>query len=72
MKKLKKPILAVNTVEASKRIGCSESLLRKMRAEGTGPNYCRIGSDDSKKKKIVYPIKNLREYLEKNLVKTAG
>ena len=54
--------LAVNTVDAAKSLGCSEALLRKMRGEGIGPAYSKLG------KKIVYPVIELKKYLNDNLV----
>lgn len=29
--------------QAAQRLGCSVALLRKMRRNGTGPTFCRIG-----------------------------
>ena len=53
----------LNTIQASKHIGVSESLLRKFRQEGGGPKYCKIGS------KVVYRIQDLEDFLEDCLVR---
>ena len=53
----------LNTIQASKYIGVSESLLRKFRQEGGGPKYCKIGS------KVVYRIQDLEDFLEDCLVR---
>ena len=55
--------LALNTNQAGRYLGISESLLRKFRQEGGGPRYCKIGS------KVVYRIQDLEGFLEKCLVK---
>ena len=59
---LKSECAGLNTTQASRYIGVSESLLRKFRQEGSGPKYCKIGS------KVVYRIQDLEEFLEKSLV----
>lgn len=53
---------ALNTEEAARFIGVSEALLRKMRSQGNGPNYAMLNS------KIVYPVTELKSFLEKNLI----
>jgi hypothetical protein len=53
---------ALNTANAAHFIGVSEALLRKMRAEGNGPSYATVN------KKIVYPVPELKKFLEKHLV----
>jgi hypothetical protein len=55
-------VFAVNTPTAAKFIGCSEALLRKLRALGNGPSFSKVGS------KIVYPIYELKKYIKSNLV----
>ena len=57
------PTLAMNSANAAILLGISEPFLRKMRGEGTGPNYVKIG------KKIVYRIEDLKAFLAANLVK---
>ena len=54
---------ALNTVDAAHYIGVSEALLRKMRSDGNGPNFAKINT------KIVYPIPELKNFLNKNLIK---
>ena len=56
-----KPI-SVNTTKAAEYIGVSESLLRKMRGDGRGPKFSRIG------KKVVYPVSLLKKYVKSQLV----
>lgn len=58
--------LAVNTSAAAKILGCSEGLLRKFRSVGDGPVYAKLGF------KIVYPLTELKRYLEENLVGSGG
>ncbi|WDP92309.1 MAG: helix-turn-helix domain-containing protein [Desulfobacter sp.] len=69
MKKVKKSLspFGLNTNDAAKFLGCSEALLRKMRGQGTGPAYSKLGG-----KKISYPVPELKKFMKDNLVKTAG
>jgi transposase-like protein len=53
---------SVNTADAARYIGVSESLLRKMRTVGNGPNYSKVNQ------KVVYPLSELKKFVEKNLV----
>ena len=53
---------ALSTPEAAKFLGCSSSLLRKMRGVGEGPEYAKLN------RKVVYPVQKLRDYLEKQIV----
>lgn len=52
---------SVSEQEASKLIGLSKSTLRAWRSQGRGPAYCRLG------RRIVYPLKGLEQFLERNL-----
>lgn len=53
---------ALDTLNAARFCGISEALMRKLRGQGNGPNYSKVNS------KIVYPISELKKFLEKNLV----
>ncbi len=57
---------AVNTADAARYIGVSEALLRKMRTEGNGPIFSKVNT------KIVYPISELKKFIEKNLIGGGG
>ena len=52
----------MNTSKAARYCGVSEGLLRKMRQNGDGPRYCKIGA------KVVYRKTDLDEYLDGCLV----
>lgn len=62
VKKVEVEQAALSTPEAAKFLGCSPSLLRKMRSEGEGPEYAKLN------RKVVYPVQKLREYLESSIV----
>ena len=62
-KTLKSECAGLNTTQAGKYIGVSESLLRKFRQDGDGPKYCKIGA------KVIYRIEDLEDFLEKCLVR---
>ena len=55
----KNSTLAYNTKQASKIICMRESHLRKLRQEGGGPKYCKVG------RKVLYRIKDLEEFMKK-------
>ena len=48
---------------ASKLLGCSVALLRRMRFEGRGPKFTRIG------RLVRYPEDWLHQYIEENAVR---
>ncbi len=48
--------------EAAKLLGCSVALLRRMRREGRGPKFTRIG------RLVRYPEEWLCQYIEENAV----
>ncbi len=48
--------------EAAKLLGCSVALLRRMRREGRGPQFTRIG------RLVRYPEDWLYQYIEENAV----
>ena len=50
--------VALNTSDAARYLGASEAMMRKMRADGSGPPYKRIG------RKIVYLRKDLKSWIE--------
>ena len=51
---------ALNTESSGIYLGVSGSLLRKLREEGIGPRFCRIGT------RVVYRVSDLDEFLEKS------
>lgn len=53
-------IIALDTENAAKAIGVSAAMMKKMRSEGTGPMYSRVGT------KCVYLVKRLESYLINN------
>lgn len=54
--------IAVDTVNAARAIGVSESMMRKMKSQGTGPKPSMVG------KKVVYLVSELKRFLQENLV----
>jgi predicted transcriptional regulator len=54
--------IALNTHDAAKYLGVSESLLNKLRQTGDEPRFCRIG------KKVVYETKELKRFLKSKRV----
>ena len=48
----------VTTVEAARVLGLSESTLAKMRLNGNGPVYCKLG------RRVVYRITDLEQWLQ--------
>ena len=55
--------VAINTNSAGPYLGISGALLRKMREEGRGPKFCKIGS------RIVYRIEDLDLFLNQSVSK---
>jgi excisionase family DNA binding protein len=49
---------AITTAEAARFLGLSESTLAKMRLNGNGPVYCKLG------RRVVYRQPDLEEWLE--------
>lgn len=61
----------LTTPEAAEYSGISASKLSKLRQQGTGCNYVRIG--DSKTKAVVrYRRSDLERWMEQNMIKTIG
>lgn len=60
MEKVKKKLnpIALNSSDAARYIGCSEAMLRKMRADGGGPEHRKIGT------KYVYLRRDLKSWLD--------
>lgn len=58
-------IIALDTEHAAKAIAVSAAMLKKMRSEGTGPKYSKVGT------KVVYLVKSLESYLIKNVANEA-
>ena len=54
--------IGLDTKNAAKYIGVSDSLLNKYRQTGEGPQYCRVG------KKIIYLTSDLKRYLKSKRV----
>ncbi|MDR0467836.1 MAG: helix-turn-helix domain-containing protein [Campylobacteraceae bacterium] len=54
--------------EASRYLGLSVPTLQRLKREGLSPAYIKIGEKNSK---VIYPIKELDKWLEKNLKKVA-
>jgi len=50
--------ILLTTIQAAEYLGISPALLKKMRAEGNGPHYCKIG------KLIKYSKETLDTYVE--------
>ncbi|BCO08591.1 hypothetical protein GF1_09670 [Desulfolithobacter dissulfuricans] len=50
--------IALNGSDAGRYLGISESMMRKMRSDGSGPPYKTIG------RKIVYLRSDLQQWLE--------
>lgn len=55
----------LNSAQAAKHLGLSKSTLDKMRMEGRGPRYLRVGS------RCFYRPADLDAYLEAAVVETA-
>lgn len=62
MKVLRLSPISLNTAKAAEYIGVSEALLRKLRGDGRGPRFSRIG------KKVVYPVPELKKYVRSTMV----
>jgi predicted DNA-binding transcriptional regulator AlpA len=58
---------AVNTADAARFTGLSESLLEKKRVEGTGPRFIRYG-----RRAIRYRVVDLIEWMERHLVSSTS
>ncbi len=52
--------------KAAELLGCSVALLRRMRREGRGPKFTRIG------RLVRYPEDWLYQYIEENAVRASG
>ena len=48
----------VTTVEAARVLGLSDSTLAKMRLNGNGPIYCKLG------RRVVYRLTDLEQWLQ--------
>ena len=48
----------VTTIEAARVVGLSESTLAKMRLNGNGPIYCKLG------RRVVYRLNDLEQWLQ--------
>jgi predicted DNA-binding transcriptional regulator AlpA len=48
----------VTTVEAARLVGLSESTLAKLRLNGNGPIYCKLG------RRVVYRLADLEQWLQ--------
>lgn len=48
----------VTTVEAARMLGLSASTLAKMRLNGNGPIYCKLG------RRVVYRLADLEQWLQ--------
>ncbi|HDS1829813.1 TPA: helix-turn-helix domain-containing protein [Stenotrophomonas maltophilia] len=59
------PLDRLSTSAAAERLGLSKSTLDKMRCEGRGPRYLRVG------KRCFYRPADLDAYLEAAVVETA-
>ncbi|WP_242899332.1 helix-turn-helix transcriptional regulator [Stenotrophomonas maltophilia] len=59
------PLARLSTSAAAERLGLSKSTLDKMRCEGRGPRYLRVG------KRCFYRPADLDAYLEAAVVETA-
>ncbi|KAF1704041.1 helix-turn-helix transcriptional regulator [Pseudoxanthomonas suwonensis] len=55
----------VNGPEAARYLGISISTLEKMRHEGRGPRYMKVGG------RVFYRLSDLDAYLERSVVETA-
>ena len=52
--------IVVPAVEAARRLGLSQSTLAKLRLNGNGPVYCKLG------RRVLYRPADLAEWLAKN------
>jgi predicted DNA-binding transcriptional regulator AlpA len=50
----------LDTAEAAKLIGLSQSTLNKLRIRGTGPRFCKLG------RRVGYDPDDLRRWVEAN------
>ena len=48
----------ISTIEAARIVGLSESTLAKLRLNGNGPVYCKLG------RRVVYRLVDLDEWLQ--------
>ena len=64
IKKISKKVksIGLDTKNAAKYIGVSDSLLNKYRQTGEGPQYCKVG------KKVIYLTKDLKRYIKSKRV----
>jgi predicted DNA-binding transcriptional regulator AlpA len=53
----------VPACEAAKLVGLSESTLAKLRLNGNGPTYCKLG------RRVVYRLPDLEEWLQSRATK---
>ena len=53
----------VSTVEAASLVGLSESTLAKLRLNGNGPVYCKLG------RRVVYRVTDLDQWLQSRTVR---
>lgn len=58
--KVDEVIIALDTENAAKAIGVSAAMMKKMRSEGSGPKYSKVGT------KVVYMVKWLESFLIKS------
>ena len=66
VKKQNRPT-AMDTTNAARYLGVSESLLRKLRQNGEGPKFCRISN-----KKIVYRAVDLKRFVKNCIIEQRG
>ena len=54
----------LSTTEAAKHLGIAKSTMDKMRSEGRGPRYLKLGG------RVFYMVNDLDSYLESKMVET--
>lgn len=56
------PPIGLNSSDSARYVGISEAMMRKMRSDGSGPKFGKIGS------KVIYLRKDLQIWLESKAV----
>ena len=51
-------VLTLTTRQAAERLGLAPSTLAKLRINGNGPTYCKLG------RRVVYRVADLEEWLQ--------
>jgi len=56
------PPIGLNSSDSARYVGISEAMMRKMRSDGSGPKFRKIG------RKVIYLRRDLQQWLESKAV----